>query len=435
MLQLLRKWCLNTRIVFIIVRYISAAAIILETLIFAKLLGPQSFGTYALSIQVVGLLLLVGSGSAAGYIAKYYEKHEEIEDIEYNYIFGSLVQYICGGITLLICSLFSGSYFYISSLLLLIQIPYYISEPILRVRGNFALTAIGRASGAIGTLLLTTVMLMIYDRQITQNSYLDLQTGINIMLAGNITGYITYYTILFTRRYLSISLSKLYCSFSFKNLQKYWHHIIQPSWIYTLSSIIFTMFTYLDRFFLDRNYSKSNLSVYALAWQLAQSVLLLLTSLNTISGVRIGENHAGDSLYLIKVANRQLKISAIAGIFSLIVAIGASYLLNLIWYQDYNNLVVVTTIISLGYLSCGVIGSVTMLLFFERKYFQVTVAYISILLISFLGNIISHEYHLSFLYPVTISSCALVATNLWLWRLFKLTSNCLLANSVATVSR
>jgi O-antigen/teichoic acid export membrane protein len=434
MWKLLRQIFQNSRLTFILVRYAATAAVVIEMLMFARLLGPQAFGSYALSIQVVGFLILVGAGSGAGYVKQYYQHQTEPSDIESNYIFGSLVQYLGGGIALLICSWFSGSYLYISSLLLLIQIPYYISEPILRVRNKFVLPAVGRASGSIATVVLTAIVLISGGKPLISSPHLDLSTGLTLMLLGNMLGYATYYGVIIFGRHIRFSAQRFWQTcLDRHSLYNYWQRIIIPSRIYTIATIVFTAFTYIDRLFLEHNYPKSTLSVYALAWQIAQGVLLLLTALNTISGVRIGESQSQDPISLIKVANRQLKMSAVAGVFSLIVAISASWVLNLTWYRDYEGLTAVTMILSLGYLSSGVIGSVMMLLFFERKYLQVTIAYTSILLISVLGNIISHEYHLSFIYPVSISSIALVAVNLWLWRLFNRISNHLVAKSTIAI--
>jgi O-antigen/teichoic acid export membrane protein len=420
----------NSRLTFVLVRYAATAAVVIEMLLFARLLGPQAFGSYALSIQVVGFLLLVGAGSGAGYVKQHYQHQSETSDLESNYIFGSLVQYLGGGIVLLICSWFSGSYLYISSLLLLIQIPYYISEPILRVRNNFVLPAVGRASGSIATVMLTAIVLISDGKQLIPFPHLSLETGLELMILGNTLGYATYYGVIIFGRHLSFSAHKLWqACIDRHSLRNYWQQIIMPSGIYTIATIIFTAFTYIDRLFLEHNYPKSTLSVYSLAWQIAQGVLLLLTALNTISGIRIGESQSQDPISLIKVANRQLKMSAIAGAFSLFVAIVTSLALNLTWFKDYEGLTAVTLILSLGYLSSGVIGSVMMLLFFERKYTQVTALYLLMVLISLCGNIICHEYQLSYLYPIVISSVALISINLFLWMIFRKTSNSILKKS------
>jgi O-antigen/teichoic acid export membrane protein len=429
--QIVSKLCFSPRTAFVVIRYATTAAVVIEMLLFARLLGPKGFGSYALALQLVGFLALVGSGCGAGYVLNFYKQENRLADVEYLYIFGSLVQYIGGGIAVLILAWFSGSYLQISSLLLLIQVPYYITEPILRVRNKFVLPAIGRASGSIATILLTFIILIFQTKGNITDYHLDLQTGITLMISGNILGYGVYYLVLMTGKQIDLSWRKLWITCCERgNLQRYLKQMIQPSWIYTISSIIFTAFTYVDRLFLEKYYPKSTLSAYALAWQVAQGVLLLLTALNTISGIRIGESQSEDPISLIKVANRQLKISGIAGGFSLVLAVAVSWVLSLSLYRDYDGLLVVTMLLSLGYLGYGIIGSVMMLLFFENKFRQVTVAYLLILLGAIFGHIIAHNYGLSFLYPIAFSSLLLVMVNIWLWTMFRKVGKQLLSTTI-----
>jgi O-antigen/teichoic acid export membrane protein len=427
--QLLCKLCFSYRTAFVVIRYTTAVVVVIEMLLFARLLGPKGFGSYALPIQLVGLLALVGSGCGAGYIFSFYKQEHRLKDVEYLYIFGSLVQYFGGGIPVLILSYFSGSYLQIGSLLLLIQVPYYVTEPLLRVRNKFILPAIGRASGSIATILLTFILLVSATKGNITEYRLDPQAAIMLMVSGNIIGYSLYYLVLMRSKQIDLSWSELWITCRNRgNLHRYLRFILQPSFLHTINSIIFTVFTYVDRIFLEKYYPSSILSTYALSWQIAQGVLLLLTALNTISGIRIGESQSQDPIALIGVANQQLKISRIASGFSLIFAIAFSWLLSLSWYRDYDGLVLVTMLLSLGYLSCGAIGSVTMLLFFQNKFRQVTAVYMLILLISFCGHIVSLRYGLSYLYPVTFSSLLLMLSSIWLWIIFKKISKQLLLN-------
>jgi O-antigen/teichoic acid export membrane protein len=421
----------NDRVAFALIRYGATAAIVIEMLMFARLLGPQSFGSYAIAVQVVGFLALVGAGSGAGYVMKYFQAEDSILSIESNYIFGSLIQYLTGGIIVLTVSLFSHSYLYISSVLLLIQIPYYVSEPILRVRNKYILSAIGRASGSIATVLLTIFFLIVVNKSSSSLLVrLDIKSATVLMLVGNAVGYGTYYATLALGKHVNLnSIKEWKRSSQSTNLNLYFQQILQPSGSYTISSIVFTAFTYTDRFFIDKNYSKSILSNYSLAWQITQSVLLLLTSLNTISGIRIGESKSNDPLVMVKVAKKQLQISAFVGLFCLLGSALTSWFLKEGLYRDYEGLVLTTVILSLGYLGCGVTGSITMLLFFEKQYGQVTVAYLSMLTFSLIGNLISCQYGLPYVYPVSISSLSLIIANVWLFFLFRATSIKLIKNS------
>jgi O-antigen/teichoic acid export membrane protein len=418
----------SSKVHFVIVRYGTTAAIAIELLIYARLLGPESFGNYALAVQIVGFLLLVGAGSGAGYVYVYFKNQDPT--LEYIYLFGSTVQYLGGALVLSIFAWFSGSYLFISSLLLLLQIPYLISEPMLRVRNQFTLSAIGRSSGSMATIVVTLLFLIFSDSQAIWKNHLDLKTGIGLMLIGNSIGYSLYYYKIWTSGQISIEPQELLQIAALRsNWLRYWQEIITPYWLYIVSSILFVAFTYVDRLFLQAYYPKLNLSVYSLAWQIAQSVLLLLNSLNIISGVKIGESQSQDPKILVNTINKQLRFSILAGIISFCFAVVASSILNYTYYQDFQGLVSVSTILSAGYLTYGVVGSVTMSLFFEKKFTEMIVAYSSALFISIIGNILSIKLGWSYLVPILISTSGLIISNLLIWQQIRKNNHKLILNS------
>jgi O-antigen/teichoic acid export membrane protein len=421
----------SSKLQFVIVRYGTTAAIAIELLIYARLLGPESFGNYALAVQIVGFLLLVGAGSGAGYVYVYFKNQDP--NLEYIYLFGSTIQYLGGALFLSIFAWFSGSYLFISSLLLLLQVPYLISEPMLRVRNQFTLSAVGRSSGSMATIAVTLVFLLFSDSQAIWKNHLDLKTGIGLMLLGNSIGYSIYYYKIWTTGQINIDLRKLLqIAVIPSSWLRYWQEIISPYWLYIVSSMLFVAFTYVDRLFLQAYYPKLNLSVYSLAWQIAQSVLLLLNSLNIISGVKIGESQAQDPKVLVDTINKQLKFSTLAGVISFCFAILASSILNFTYYKDYTGLVAVSTILSTGYLAYGVVGSVTMSLFFERKFTEMIIAYSSALFISIIGNILSIKLGWSYLVPISISTFGLIFSNLFIWQQIQKNNNKLLLNSTVS---
>jgi O-antigen/teichoic acid export membrane protein len=404
----------HPRVKFIAIRYGTTAAIALELFIYARLLGPQAFGNYALSVQIVGFLLLVGAGSGAGYVYLYYK--EKSDDVDYIYTIGSLFQYLSGVLILIVASFFSGSYLIVSSILLLLQIPYLVTEPMLRVRNQFTLSAIGRSSGSAATILVTACVLLLIPQQ-----KINLTSALTTMLIGNFIGYFTYYYWVWKRGYIDLDLPLLLRKVKqLDTLNRYWKEIIYPSAFYIVSSILFVAFTYLDRIFLEAFYLKSSLSVYSLSWQVAQSVLLLLNSLNIISGVRIGESQAKDPTKLIAVADKQLKYSSYAGAGVFLVAVFFSWLLSVTLYRDYEGLLMVASVLSFSYLVCGVVGSIMMFLFFEKKFFEISVIYSLMILMSLTGNIVAIKYELNYIFPIICSGVSLVLANLILFLLYRL---------------
>jgi O-antigen/teichoic acid export membrane protein len=412
MIKLIEQLFCHPRINFIIVRYLTTAWIALELFIFARLLGPTTFGQYALALQVVGLMTLVGAGSGAGYIYAYYKEQES--NIEEIYLVGSIFQYCLGSAILLILSSFFQSYLVLSSVLLIIKIPYLVSEPMLRVHNQFTLPAIGKASGSILTTLLIFIYLLCGSIPVSYNTQIAINSAILITLLGNIFGHLAYYFYLNFSKSFTIKAKFLGYKNISRKLMSYWNLIIAPSWLYTASTILFVSYTFVDRIFLEFFYSDIELSIYALAWQIAQSVLLILTSLNIISGVRIGESQSQNPTELVKIANWQLKVSAQAGLLALVVALLSSWILSVSLYHDYEGLFSAAAIISFGYLTFGVAGSITMVLFFEKKLLEICLAYSFLLFISILGNWAAILFNLNYIFPILFSSLALSFTGILL---------------------
>ena len=407
----------NPRLSFIAVRYSSAAVVALESLLFAKLLGSESYGNYALTVQIVGLLSIIGAGCGAGFLYAYYKDNPDSssEEVEYTYLIGATTQYITGAVLLFLIGIISKSYITLSCLLLFLQIPYLILLPILRVKNKFNFIPIGKASGSVGTIILSTIFLL-QTKDKLWASQLSLHTGLTLMILGNLMGYLIYYWVIFAGKHYQVNRKKilLFLNTGKKVYSDYFARILSHSYVYTMGSVTFICFTYTDRLFLKHNYSGNALSEYSLSWQIAQSVLLLLNSLNIISGIRIGESISDSSFKIANVVKKQLGMTILAGLAVLIIAIVGSLVLRASWYKDYTNLVLITSIISLGYIVYGITGSLNMLIFLEHKMIHFLLASSFALLSSVIGHIVAVRYQIFYIWPVMISSISLVLSQLYL---------------------
>ena len=407
----------NPRLSFIAVRYSSAAVVALESLLFAKLLGSESYGNYALTVQIVGLLSIIGAGCGAGFLYAYYKDNPDSssEEVEYTYLIGATTQYITGTVLLFLTGIISKSYITLSCLLLFLQIPYLILLPILRVKNKFNFIPIGKASGSVGTIILATIFLLQTTDKLWSNQ-LSLKTGLTLMILGNLMGYLIYYWVIFAGKHYQVSIKKilLFLNTGQKVYSDYFARILSHSYVYTIGSVTFICFTYTDRLFLKHNYSGNALSEYSLSWQIAQSVLLLLNSLNIISGIKIGESISDSSLKITSVVRKQLGMTVLAGLAVFIIAIVGSFVLRVSWYKDYTNLVLITSIISFGYIVYGITGSLNMLIFLEHKMVHFLLASSFALLSSVIGHIVAVRYEIFYIWPVMISSISLVLSQLYL---------------------
>lgn len=399
-----------SRTVFILSRYMAAILVAAETLLFGRLLGPGSYGRYALIVQAAGLLIFAGIGSASGYVYAYYKHPGEHDDNKY--LAGAISQHIVIGLLgTAIVSVLDPS-LALSGLLFLIYIPYFITEPMLRVRNRFTIAVIGKGLGSLVTLLLALVL--IGWKSLFGQPTLDLKEGIWVMLLGNFCGYAIYYLSLGLKRELIIEPRQVIAGIlKAKSWVYYWRRVLRQGIPDNLSSVIFLLFSFIDRLFIERYRSPETLSEYALGWQFSQGALLMLSSLNLISGIRIGESLSGDQMNLRGVLRRQLKFTALAGLLAFGGLVGGTMLLNITLFRDYKDLVLMTVLISMGYFAINVVGSVTSLLTYDRRNIQRIIAHIAILVVGLGGNFLAIRYNLWYGVPVLLSSLCLMVLSLW----------------------
>jgi O-antigen/teichoic acid export membrane protein len=299
-------------------------------------------------------------------------------------------------------------YFLFGATLYFLQIPYFVTEPMLRVRNRFTLAAAAKALSALITLALVLAW-VIAGRPVGLNA------AIGLMLAGNLAGYAVYYGIVLRSGHLAIRpLGLLRAIGAPATWTGYWRNVLRPGLPLNASTIILYVFTNVDRLFIDHYRTPTALSVYSLAWQLSQGVMLTLTSMNLISGVRVFERLSEGSADLIRELRAQFRVTAAAGVAALVVVGAAAFVLSRTLYHDYQQLVAITLLLSAGSVTMNVVGSITGLLSFERRATQLNVGYACALIVSILGNVAAITFGLWYGVSIAISSLSLIVVNIWL---------------------
>jgi O-antigen/teichoic acid export membrane protein len=397
---------------YIAVRYLAAILFAVETLLFARLLGPENYGRYALIVQVASLLVFAGIGSGSGYVYSYFRSADK--PVDHCYLTGAFVQYALGTVLGIAVLQMFESYLALSGLLFLIYIPYFITEPMLRVRNRFTLVVIGKSLGSLATVTFALGLLLWSARQ--EQVGISLSTAIALVLVGNLSGYAVYYVIIAARIKLFDFPALTRSLFERATWKYYWKQILTPGVPDNLSSVVFLLFSYVDRLFIERYRSPRELGVYALAWQLSQGAILLLNSLNVISGVRVGEIVASDRTKVAGVLHRQLTVTATAALLVFVALVAGTMLLNLTLYADYAGLVKITTILSVGYIAVSISGSVSSLLTYGKRNIERILAHTAVLLVCVLGNVVAVKHGLWYGVPVLVSSTALIMLSVWILR-------------------
>ena len=159
---------------------------------------------------------------------------------------------------------------------------------------------------------------------------------------------------------------------------RYWKDILQPGIPINISGALYLFFTYTDRYFIAHFRSAQTLSNYSLAWQLGQGALLLLTSMNVISSIRIGEQHKEETVRA--TLRHHLLLTGMAAVAALAGLVVLTYILAGTFYRGYQDLIPMTAIISAGYLGHGIAGSVTSFLTYHRRFGAVNLSYAGVVL-------------------------------------------------------
>jgi O-antigen/teichoic acid export membrane protein len=377
-----------------------------EALVLARLLGPGTYGSYALLAQIAVLLLFVSVGSNAGYVYAYYKSGDP--DLDTQYLVGATTQFVVGGLCAAALLAIARPYFLFGATLYFLQIPYFVTEPMLRVRNRFTLAAAAKALSSLITLALVLAW-------IVAGQPLGLGAAIGLMLAGNVAGCAAYFGIVLRSGGLAIRPRGLLRAIGAPGTWSgYWRNVLRPGLPLNASTIILYVFTNVDRLFIDHYRTPTALSVYSLAWQLSQGVMLTLASMNLVSGIRVGERLSEGSAGLMRELRAQFRVTAAAGVAAFVVAGGAAFVLSRTLYHDYQQLVAITLVLSAGSVTMNVVGSITGLLSFERRATQLNVGYACALIVSILGNVVVITFGLWYGVAVAISSLSLMVVNIWL---------------------
>lgn len=403
-------WVMTSRTAFVASRYVAAVAVAAEALLLARLLGPDRYGYYAILAQLAVLLTFVTAGSNAGYVYAYYKQTDPALDRSY---LACLVQQILIGAALLsIGLLIYRPFFAVAVVLFLLQTPYVMSEPMLRVRKYFVVTAVGKALPAVFTLLIVGGWIAWIEMSGGTPSDLTLTAAIGAMLIGNFAGNAVYCVIV--ARCLGIVWRNIVEDLGQRRTwAAYWRLVLRPGLPLNASTLIIAVLMNVDRLFIEHFRSAGALSVYSLGWQLSQGVMLLLTSMNLVSGVRIGECVAGTPELLLAEVRRQFRLTALACavVFGGLVTI--AWTLSVTFYRDYENLVLVTCLLSVGYMWMNLVGSITGVLFYQRRSALINTGYLVVLAASIIGNLVAVQLGLWYGAAIAITSVALICLNTW----------------------
>ena len=359
-MRLIRTLLAKPETRYIVVRYASTGLMALEALVFARLLGPADYGAYALVQQIALLLSLAALGHPAGFLYSHFRQRDSrVEDY---YAPCALVQYSGGAAVAAIIGVWRPAFLF-AAIYYAIQIPQLILEPMLRVRGRYALSGLGRGAGSTGALLLVGAF------SIAGAAPRSASAAIPILLAGAAAGYGACYCLIAARDGWPLAPGVVLATIRDRETwRRFRRDILRPGVPLNTSSALLLLQNSLPRFFLERFHAQPALGVFSLAWQLSQGAMVMLSSLNAVSSVEIGKQmESGSPASVSAGLRRQFLRAARAGLAAFAILLAAAFALGATVYRDYPELVPVTAMLNLGYLALNITGSVTAYLFYERR--------------------------------------------------------------------
>src|SRR6185295_10893249 len=100
------------------------------------------YGYYAIIAQVASLMVFVTAGSNAGYVYAHFRRTGPA--LDRYYLAAAVAQFLVGAVVATLLVGWLRPYFLFGVLLFVIQVPYLLTEPMLRVRSFYTITALGR---------------------------------------------------------------------------------------------------------------------------------------------------------------------------------------------------------------------------------------------------------------------------------------------------
>jgi len=352
-------------------RLLTACLVFCSALLAAWVLGPALYGQVFLVIFIAKLLLFGNLGSISGYIHGFYNAEQtppHSDDFVLSY---GLHLLLFSGVAVVL-GLFLGKVYFFGAICFALLLPFFLVEPVLRVKREFYISLF--PDWALNLSLL--VGLFYYYFYGSPES--DFKVIINPFLFA--LGFFSFAFLLWInwRWGLVRRLALARPMFNYGELIK----IGLPLFAGTAA---FSLFLFIDRFFLERYHSAESLGIYMLAFQLATGATLILTSLNFTAGVDYGElikQKKPLGIFVVRRLRQALFVSA--GSMSLLLM--GVFILQRYFFQEYHGLTLTTLFLGIGLCGFYTAGSITPVAFYLNKQKTLMVAMFIVVIMSVSGN-------------------------------------------------
>ena len=356
-------------------------------------LGPQQYGQLAM-MAFVGKMMLVGNfGSVSGYIHRYYDQHQNAVDTR-GYLGAYLVHLILVALLAYWVSTFAGKIYSLGVLFFALLIPYFIIEPVLRVRRHFYVSLLPDIVISLA-ICASLVIARVFKGELRADSLIFLYFVLTLIFLS----YLPYLWWI-CRQWRTLRVDERCRS------PIYYLSLVRTGFPMYLGTVGFLLLQFVDRFFLEQFHSPEALGTYMLAYQLASGATLLLTAQNFVAVVDFGELRR-DNRSLTTALSRRLKSALIVGALSFLILLGISVFLETHFLESYSGLARNAAALGFGLCLFQIAGSVTPIAFYLRRQTVLTLGMFCLVVLSILHNLFVLQLDL---FPLWISAF----TGLWL---------------------
>lgn len=342
---------------FVFQRIAAAGIVFLCSFLMAKMLGPRKFGYLAFVLYLTKFLINGHLGSVGGYIFSFFNKSNTLLNCKFPLYYGIHLCLVV--LVILLSGHWLGENYQLAAILFFILIPMFVLEPILRAHKSYYVSLLPDLLLYSGTAL---VVLLVPDPATTSIKAIVYSTVLVLILLS----LMALFLLVRNNKNILTASWHPYSEGFFQNLKNYMA-LIEKGFILYLGSMAFTIFLFVDRFFLERFHEPNALGIYMLAIQLTTGVSMVISSQNFVNVVTIGEMVKNNNDLVHKSLIGTLRWSLFVALISFTLLIISAVIIEKIILPDYHGLVLYCIPLGLGFIAFYVSGSITPILFFSGR--------------------------------------------------------------------
>jgi len=379
---------------FVITRYIFYSFIALEIVIMPKLLSNELYGEFEYVKYLSSLLPLTLIGAHSGYMQKYYVN--SIDSFNSLFVISIILLLFVG---ILSSVLLNNALYSISVLSIGLS---FILEKKLLIENKYTHAILYKPLLSLLFVLITAIVSYIYS-------------DFNSLFVMALSYILAITLILFFA--IKNTVFKDIFETKLKNHLTIFISLVKHGFPLNLSTIIFAVFIFTDRFIINYYYN-NDLPSYSLSFNFCQLVIVGLSSMNLITSTKIGENYrAHNKKSVKKILVKSITIFSILGFVCACIL----YTYNVYFTKFENILTYYFFSLSING-SFFIFGSVSSIIFYYGKQWRMSIIFLIIALLKILTLYILISFFNLTLYSILIKSIIFmnIFVAIGVYQLFKL---------------